>query len=83
MSSNKSAMATADEQLTFGVLLAVIQVLVFFGFIYVCIFHSAFLARDVFSIGVPLSFISGLSVIVCGAVLTTLYVLSANRSENQ
>lgn len=73
--------AQSDEKLTLGISLAAIQVLAFFGFVYACAFHTRALAADPFSLGLPLSFLLGLLVILCGAVLTTVYVLVTNHGQ--
>lgn len=80
---NKDMGCTGEERLALGVLLTIIQMVVFFGFIYVCAFRSGMLATDPFNIGVPLSFISGLGVIICGALLTCIYVVATNSGERQ
>jgi uncharacterized membrane protein (DUF485 family) len=72
-----------EENLSLGIILTLIQVLVFFGFIYLCAFHATSLAADPFDMGIPWSFIVGLLVIVCGAALTTIYVLVTNRAETE
>ena len=83
MNRNSGSTIVDEEKLSLGISLAVIQVLVFFGFIYLCAFESTSLATAPFDFGIPLSFIVGLLVIVCGAALTTLYVLITNRAEGE
>ncbi|RAR54234.1 DUF485 domain-containing protein [Paraburkholderia unamae] len=72
-----------DEHTGLGITLTVIQVAVFFTFISLCTFHPALLEKDVFDIGIPLSFLSGLAVIACGIVLTAVYVGVANSGAGE
>ena len=72
-----------NEQSALGVVLTVVQVAVFFTFVYLCSFHAPLLRTDVFGIGIPLSFLTGLLVIVCGVALTALYVIVANSSSGK
>ncbi|GAB7538303.1 hypothetical protein BGC_45250 [Burkholderia sp. 3C] len=69
-----------DEHTRLGIALTVVQVLVFFGFMSLCTFQPALLRQDPLHLGLPLSFVAGLAVIVCGIVLTAAYVSVANRS---
>jgi uncharacterized membrane protein (DUF485 family) len=68
-----------EEKLYLGIVLASIQVIVFFTFIYLCSFRAEYLNQDAFEIGIPLSFLCGLLVIACGVVLTAVYVITANH----
>lgn len=69
------------EPVTLGIVLAVIQVAVFFAFIGYCAFATPSASRDLGQ-GIPLQFLLGLLVICCGAVLTVVYVLVSNRQEH-
>lgn len=79
MVSVKISSCEDDEKLGLGIMLAAIQIVVFFTFIYLCSFQASYLGQDIFKIGIPLSFLCGLLVIACGAVLTAVYVLAANH----
>lgn len=72
---------TRDESLKFGVVLTMIQIVVYFAFILSCSYASPFMASDFIFTGVPVSFVFGLSVIACGVVLTIVYVLVTNKRE--
>ncbi|HEY0286250.1 MAG TPA: DUF485 domain-containing protein [Pseudomonas sp.] len=81
ISANKIPLGN-EEKLGLGIALAIIQIVVFFSFIYACSFHAEALGQDKLEIGIPLSFLWGLSVIVCGALLTAVYVVAANYRES-
>jgi len=67
------------ENLALGLTLAGIQIAVFFSFILYCIYGSA---PSVASIEQPTTpFVYGLLVIVCGTLLTVVYVCVTNRKE--
>lgn len=72
-----------NEKSALGAVLTVVQIAVFFAFVYLCAFHAPLLRTDVFGIGIPLSFLTGLFVIVCGVALTALYVIVANSSSGK
>ena len=67
-----------DEPLGLGIALAAIQVAVFFAFIGYCAFATPPASRGLEQ-GIPLHFLFGLLVILCGVVLTVVYVLVSNR----
>lgn len=67
-----------DEPLGLGIALAAIQVAVFFGFIGYCAFATHTEPAG-FGRGIPMPFILGALVILCGATLTVVYVLVSNR----
>lgn len=70
------------EPLGLGVVLLGVLAFSFFGFIGLCAFAPALLARPVVMGGtVNWAFVLGLAVIGLGVVLTGLYVLVANRAE--
>ncbi|WP_110854784.1 DUF485 domain-containing protein [Paraburkholderia silvatlantica] len=79
LSSIAVSTSNQDEHMRLGIVLTAIQVIVFFSFVSLCTFHPALLQRDALGIGVPLSFLAGLSVIACGIVLTAIYVAVSNR----
>lgn len=69
-----------DEQLALGIYLATIQTAVFFSFILYCAF-AASPGLPNLDRGVPLPFIYGLLVIICGTALTAVYVVVTQRRE--
>ncbi|ANF58073.1 DUF485 domain-containing protein [Halotalea alkalilenta] len=74
-----SVIATKDnESLAFGLSLTALQMFVYLSFILVSCFHAEELRRNVPIIDLPLSFVFGLAVIVCGTALTIIYVVHAN-----
>lgn len=65
-----------------GVVLTVILMAAYFGFVTMGAFAPALLARPVLSNGtVTWAFAYGLFVIVLGVVLTGIYVLAVNRAD--
>lgn len=67
-----------DEPVSLGIALAVIQVALFFAFIGYCAFATQPASR-IPGQGIPIHFIFGLLVILCGVMLTVVYVLVSNR----
>jgi uncharacterized membrane protein (DUF485 family) len=64
-----------------SVLLTLVQVAVFLGFLLMGSFASKTMQAIVPGLGLPLSFVLGLAVIACGTTLTVMYVIRANASE--
>ncbi|VVP15844.1 hypothetical protein PS900_03588 [Pseudomonas fluorescens] len=69
-----------DEPVGLGIALASIQVAVFYAFIGYCAFATYPESRGLGQ-GIPMPFVLGLLVVLCGAVLTVLYVLVSNGRE--
>lgn len=73
--------AKAEESLGLSLSLTAIQVVVYFAFILMSCFSAKSLGAIVPGIGLPLSFIFGLTVIACGTILTVYYVVRVNATE--
>lgn len=81
--SKHAVTQTADtENLKLGIYLAAIQISVFFSFVLYCAFHRSQVPLTLKD-GIPTPFIFGLLVILCGVVLTILYVQLTNRQEDR
>jgi hypothetical protein len=81
-SMNATTIPPDREPVRLGLLLSGIQIVVYFGFIFICCFGLPLLKADTL-LGVPMSFILGFGVIACGVVVTAIYVVTANRSEGR
>ncbi|WP_347558726.1 DUF485 domain-containing protein [Robbsia sp. KACC 23696] len=66
-----------------GLLLAVIQIVAYFAFVTMCSYHPTALKSAFLTTGVPLSFVSGIAVILLGVVLTAIYVVACRRSSER
>lgn len=64
-----------------GVIFSLVQILIFFSFIIVCVFDSGLLSKNFMGTGIPVSFVMGFLVILCGLILTIMYVFITNRKE--
>lgn len=73
--------ASSSFVVLLGVIFSVVQVLVFFSFIIVCVFDSELLSKNFMGAGIPVSFVMGFLVILCGLLLTAVYVFIANKNE--
>lgn len=83
MESPKPTLLASDAQnVHLGVILTVILMVAYFGFVSMGAFAPAMLAKPVLSGGtVTWAFAYGLFVIVLGVVLTGIYVLTVNRAD--
>lgn len=70
-----------SENVALGISFAIIQVSVFFSFIFYCAFHTS-VSPFTPDKDIPTPFMFGLLVIVCGTALTALYVLITNRQDD-
>ncbi len=78
--SERSASVSTDTSTLLGVVLTVLMMLAYFGFIGLGAFAPAVLARPVFTGGTTtLAFAYGLFVIALGVALTSFYVWFTNR----
>lgn len=69
------------ESLGFGLALTAVQVLVYFTFVLMCCFNARGMAFTVPVLDIPFAFAFGLLVILCGIVLTIIYVVRTNRMD--
>ncbi|GJD42573.1 hypothetical protein AFCDBAGC_0411 [Methylobacterium cerastii] len=79
----KPSLRVPDTQdVSLGVILTIILMVAYFGFVAMGAFAPAVLAKPVLSGGtVNWAFAYGLFVIVLGVVLTGIYVLAVNRAD--
>ena len=64
-----------------GILFSAVQLIIFFTFIKLCVFNTEALQKNFMQTQIPVSFVLGAGVILSGIILTTLYVVIANRHE--
>ena len=83
MEPYKPSLRAPDTQnVSLGVILTIILMVAYFGFVAMGAFAPALLAKPVLSAGtVTWAFAYGLFVIVLGVVLTGIYVLAVNRAD--